>query len=165
MKKIAGIQFSETGIIVERPFVEDRQTLLSRRFKEELYTGAFLDIAKRVIKYRMAHCFNNLHANLARATHITKEYIAWPGGHFSVPVWEELEKALKITDVRQLNALQTQQIIRTCMLGQCGGWLYDHDTTTWTKFDKGDIHLSDDFKLFITEHILIVTQPNPSVYR
>lgn len=161
MKKIAGIQFSETGIIVERPFVEDTQTLQSRRFAEELFTGSFLDIAKRIIKYRMAHCFNNLHANLARAAHITKEYIAWPKGHFTMPVWLELEKALKLDDVRKLNALQTQQIIRAIVLGQANGWLYDHDTTTWIKFDKNDIYLTEEFKLFITEHILVVTQPNP----
>lgn len=158
MKKIAGIQFTNTGIIVERPFVENPQP---RMFKEEVFTGSFLDIAKRIIKYRMAHCFNQLHANLARATHITKFEIAWPGGHFNVPVWQELERALELDDVRKLNALQTQQIIRAIMLGNCSGWLYDHDTTTWTKFDKGDIHLSDDFKLFITEHMLVCTQPVP----
>lgn len=158
MKKIAGIQFSETGITIERPFIENPQP---RMFKEEMFTDSFLDIAKRIIKYRMAHCFNKLHANLARATHITKFEIAWPGGHFSIPVWEELEKALELDDVRKLNALQTQQIIRAIVLGNCSGWLYDHDTTTWTKSDKNDILLSDEFKLFITEHMLVVNQMNP----
>ena len=151
MKKIAGIQFTETGIIVERPFVENPQ---ARMFSEEMFTGKLLDIAKRIIKYRMAHCFNQLHANLARATHITKFEIAWPGGHFNIPVWEELEKALELDDVRKLNVIQSQQIIRAIMFGQCGTWMYDHDTTTWVKSDKNDIQMTDDFKLFITEHIV-----------
>ena len=151
IKKIAGIQFTETGIVVERPFVENPQP---RRFSEEMFTGKLLDIAKRVIKYRMAHCFNQLHANLARATHITKFEIAWSGGHFNIPVWEELEKALELDDVRKLNAIQSQQIIRAIMLGQCGCWLYDHDTTTWVKSDRNDMQMTDEFKLFITEHIV-----------
>ena len=127
MKKIAGIQFTETGIIVECPFVVNPPQI---KFKEELFTGKFLEQAKRIIKYRMAHCYHQLHANLTRATHITESDIAWPGGHFTIGVWEELEKALELTDARQLTALQAQQIIRALMMGLCGTWLYDHDTTT-----------------------------------
>lgn len=154
VKKIAGISFSANGIVVERPFVVNPP---QRLLKEEYFTGKFLDQAKRIVKYRMAHCYRQLHSNLTRATHITEYEIAWPSGHFSVPVWEELEKALEITDVRQLNALQTQQIIRTLLLGICGSWLYDHNTETWEKLKDGDIQLTDDFRLFITEHMLCMT--------
>ena len=116
MKKIAGIQFTETGIVVERPFVEKPQP---RMFSEEMFTGKLLEIAKRVIKYRMAHCFNQLHANLARATHITQFEIAWPGGHFNIPVWEELEKALESPRAKKMKEGMahhrfTEKLCHTC---------------------------------------------------
>jgi hypothetical protein len=152
-KIIAGVMFTETGVAIERPFVENPP---QRLFKDEMFTGKFLEQAKRIIKYRMAHCYHKLHANMSHATHITPLEIAWPGGHFNVLVWEELEKALELTDVRDLNVIQSQQIIRALMFGQCGTWLYDHDTTTWEKFKDGDIQLTDEFKLFITEHIVCI---------
>lgn len=156
-KIIAGIQFTETGIVIERSYQEDHS--VKKVFKEETFTGEFLELAKRIIKARMAHCRQQLHIHLAGAKHRTPEMIAWEGGHFNVGVWEELEKALELEDARQLNTLQCQQIVRAMLLGQVGSWAYDWDTTTWTKFDRGDKHITDDFKNFITEQMLVGMQP------
>jgi hypothetical protein len=149
--------FTETGIVVERPFVENLS--VKKMFPEEKFTGEFLELAKRIIKARMAHCYRRLHSNLANAKHVTPTMIAWEGGHFNVGVWEELEKALELDDARKLNTIQCQQIIRAMLADEVGNWAYDYDTTTWTRFDKGDKHITQEFRNFVTEQILVGMQP------
>ena len=154
MKTIAGIQFTESGILIEKKYNTDNSVFPTP--DEGLFTGKFLDIAKRLAKYRMADCYRKLHSNLAKAKHISRDIIAWEGGRFNIDVWESLENILTLTNVRQLDLLQCQQLIR-CMLLNSRSWLYDHNTETWEEYKTGDIHLSDDFKLFITEHMICKT--------
>ena len=159
-KNIAGVLFTETGIVVERPFVEN--TSVKKVISEDKFTGEFLELAKCIIKARMACCYRKLHGNLANAKHITPEIVAWEGGHFNVGVWLELEKALELDDVRKLNTIQCQQIIRAMLLDEVGNWAYDYDITTWTRCDEGNKHITQEFRLFITEQILVGMQPVPT---
>lgn len=153
-KTIAGIQFTESGIVLERKYAEDDSVFAP--VDEKLYTGDYLRQAKRLAKIRMANCYKKLHTNMAAATHITRDEIAWKGGHFSVPVWEALEGILKLEDVRNLTALQAQQLIRAIMLDQSGStWLYDYDKD-YNKIPNSDIQLTEGFKVFITEQIFVV---------
>jgi hypothetical protein len=151
MKTIAGIQFTESGILIEKRYNTDNSVFPVP--DKELFTGKFLDIAKRLAKYRMAECYRKLHSNLAKAKHISEDMIAWEGGRFNIKVWESLENILTLTDVRNLDLLQCQQLIR-CMLLNSRSWLYDHNTETWEEMKTGDIYCSEDFKNFITEHML-----------
>lgn len=159
-KNIAGVLFTETGIMIEKSYQQDFET--KTVFKDEVFTGVFLMLAHRIIKNRMMHCRQQLHSHLASATHITPEIIAWKGGHFNVLVWQEMEKALELKDARELNTIQCQQIVRAMLLNQVGSWVYDVDMTTWTKCKEGDKCISDDFKNFITEQILVGMQPVPT---
>lgn len=159
-KNIAGVLFTETGIMIEKSYQQDFET--KKVFKEEVFTGVFLMLAQRIIKNRMMHCRQQLHTHLASATHIAEDLIAWQGGHFNVNVWLEMEKALELKDARELNTIQCQQIIRAIFLGQVGSWVYDVDMTTWTKCKEGDKNISEDFKNFISEQILIGMQPVPT---
>ena len=154
-KKIAGIQFTDTGVIIERSYCDCQPELLGLHcIDEEKFTGELLDIAKRIIKYRMAHCFKQLHANLANANIITPQTIAWNGGHFEVPVWEQMEAVLKLDDVRNLNRMQCQQIVRSMMFNATGYWLEDLDEN-WNRIKGNDIKVTDEFKMFITEQFLL----------
>lgn len=153
MKTIAGIQFTESGILIEKKYNTDESVFATPN--NELFTTKFLDIAKRLAKYRMADCYKKLHSNLAKAKHISEDMIAWEGGRFNIKVWESLENILTLTDVRQLDLLQCQQLIR-CMLLNSRSWLYDHNTETWEEFKSGDIQCTDGFKLFLTEHMLYI---------
>lgn len=159
-KNIAGVLFTETGIMIEKSYQQDFGT--KKVFKEEVFTGVFLMLAQRIIKNRMMHCRQQLHIHLASATHIAEDLIAWQGGHFNVNVWLEMEKALELKDARELNTIQCQQIIRAMLLNQVGSWVYDVDMTTWTKCKEGDKNISDDFKNFISEQMLIGMQPVPT---
>jgi hypothetical protein len=153
-KTIAGIQFTESGIVLERRYAGDDSVFAP--VDEKLYTGDYLRQAKRLAKIRMANCYKKLHTNMAAATHIKRDVIAWKGGHFSVPVWEALEGILKLEDVRNLTALQAQQLIRAIMLDQSGStWLYDYDKD-YNKIPNSDIQLTEGFKVFITEQIFVV---------
>ena len=151
MKTIAGIQFTESGILIEKKYNTDNSVFPVPN--NDLFTGKFLDIAKRLAKYRMADCYKKLHSNLAKAKHISEDMIAWEGGRFNIKVWESLNNILTLTDVRDLDLLQCQQLIR-CMLLNSRSWLYDHNTETWEEMKTGDIQCSDDFKNFITDHML-----------
>ena len=151
MKTIAGIQFTESGILIEKKYNTDNSVFPVP--DKELFTNKYLDIAKRLAKYRMADCYKKLHSNLAKAKHISEDMIAWEGGKFNIKVWESLENILKLTDVRDLDLLQCQQLIR-CMLIISRSWLYDHNTETWEEIKTGDIMISDGFKEFITDHML-----------
>lgn len=154
MKTIAGINFTETGILIERNYAENPDAVQAQRFTDEQLTK-FLKIAKRLAERRLQHCKLKLHANIARATHITPELILWEGGRFNVKVYESLESILKLDDVRNLNMLQSQQLIR-CMLLQGTGWLYKIDEAGRDIHDDG-VYCDEDFKLFITEHIICCT--------
>lgn len=156
-KNIAGILFTETGIMIEKSYQTDFKT--KKVFNDAMFKGDFLELAKRIIKARMAHCRQQLHVHLASATHITEEIIAWQGGHFNVKVWEELEKALELDDARKLSTIQCQQIIRAILLDNVGSWAYDYDMTTWTRFQNGDKRITEDFKNFISEQIFVGMQP------
>lgn len=159
-KTIAGIQFTENGVLIEKAYCEDQAELRGQhRIPEEKFTGELLEIAKRVAQYRMAHCFKQLHANLANAKVITPQSIIWKGGHFEVPVWEALEGILKLDDVRKLNRLQCQQLVRSMMFQATGYWLYKHDSN-WNQLnDSESIRLTDEFKMFVTEHFLCAEDP------
>jgi hypothetical protein len=153
-KKIAGIQFTNTGVLIEKSYQKDDELCVKQQLSEELFTGDFLKIAKLLAKLRMSKCFKKLHQNLSQASHITEHIIAWKGGHFSVSVWEQLEAILSITDVRQLNRLQAQQLIRAIMLDEAGYWFSDFDEN-WNSNEKSECRLTPEFKRFITEHILV----------
>lgn len=154
-KTVAGVQFTQAGISIVRPYSEDFETYGKRRIPEEKFTGDFVELAKRLAKTRMAHCYKQLHTNLAKATHITEQTIAWDGGCFQVPVYEALEGVLNITDVRKLNALQAQQLIRAMLIHSCE-WVYDYDDNH-NRISKADIRVTEDFKMFITEHLFCIT--------
>lgn len=150
-KQIAGITFTDNGILIEKKYDYSPQPSL-KIDDEEKFTGEFLEIAKRLAKYRMAHCYKQLHQNITTAEHITPQMIFWKNGHFSVPVWEGLENILTLKDVRDLNLFQTQQLIRS-MLFHRSSWLYDHDEN-WNESKGKDILCTEEFKLFLTEHML-----------
>lgn len=153
-KTIAGIQFTNEGVSVIRQYRENNELFVGL-IPEKFFTEEFVEIAKRLAKARMANCYKKLHANIAVATHITPDMIAWKGGRFTVGVWETLESILTIKDVRQLNTLQCQQLIRAMLIDRSGShWLYDFDEN-WEQLKDGDIYLKDEFKVFITEHMLV----------
>lgn len=156
-KQVAGVLFTENGIMIERKYHHDQEFENKRpRIAEEKFSGEMLEIAKRLAKYRMAHCFKQLHSNLANAKVITEQSIVWTGGHFEVPVWEQLEAIVfKLADVRELNRIQCQQLIRSIMFNAPSYWLSDHDACWNTIKDSDNVKLTDEFKMFITEQCLV----------
>jgi hypothetical protein len=148
-KTVAGITFTETGILIEKPY--QHNLTVCRELDESKFTGEYLEIAKRLAKTRMSHCKQQLHANLANATYITEHTIAWSGGHFSVPVYEALEGILELTDVRKLNKLQAQQLIRAMLLNNANDYVWDCNEI---KDYDTSMCVTEDFKNFITEHML-----------
>lgn len=154
-KKVAGIVFTETGVMIEKPYCEQNDELMGQhRIPEEKFTGELLEIAKRLAKARMAHCFRQLHSNLTNAKVITQQSIIWKGGHFEIPVWEQMEAILQINDVRKLNRMQCQQLVRSIMLNAENYWLCDYDEN-WNRIpDSANVKMTEEFKMFVTEQFL-----------
>lgn len=148
-KTVAGITFTKTGILIEKSYQHD--TTVCRELNSSKFTGEYLEIAKRLAKTRMAHCKQQLHVNLANATYITEYVIVWEGGHFSVPVYEALEGILELTDVRKLNKLQAQQLIRAMLLNNANDYVWDCNENL--KDYDTSMCVTEDFKNFITEHM------------
>lgn len=151
MKTIAGIQFTNDGVAIVKPYVENIEVF--HTIAPELFTGEFLHLAKCIAKRRMMHCYKELHKNLAAATHIMPDMIAWDGGHFTVQVWKALEEVLTLDDARKLNVIQCQQLIRDMLLND-RTWVYDY-TENFEKVKDSGIHITEQFRMFITEQILL----------
>lgn len=65
-----------------------------------------------MIQHRIDHCENQLNVHLHEAkTVLSGQIIVWEGGHFAVPVWSELNKALNQEPI-EWSALVWEQIIR-----------------------------------------------------
>ena len=67
---------------------------------------------RTMIQHRIDHCENQLNTHLHEAkTVLSGQIIVWEGGHFAVPVWTELNKALNQEPI-EWTALVWEQIIR-----------------------------------------------------
>lgn len=139
--KIGDLEITSTGIRVELPYSE------TEVISKKLDTSNFLKIAKCLAKVRMAHCYKELMLHIHEA-HRTPTIITWEGGHFSIPVYQALERVLELDDIYKLDRLQTQQLIRAIMFNTFGIYVTDHET-------NANIKITDEFKLFLTEHILV----------
>jgi hypothetical protein len=145
--KIGEIEITNTGIRIELPFSEG-----STPFFKKLDTSNFLKIAKCLAKARMAHCHKELMLHIHEA-HRTPFIISWDGGHFTIPVYQALERVLELDDVYKLDSLQTQQLIRAIVLNTSGMYVSDYEQHQ--KIKGSEIRITNEFKLFLTEHQLV----------
>lgn len=108
---VGNVAFTDEGVQVQIPYSEDGSIDLSRG-----KTITYEDLRPWLVAYcqkRMKFCREKLQANIARATQVTPQVIMWPDGHFSVPVYKNLEffvgsKGNKI----EFNAGILQQVLR-----------------------------------------------------
>lgn len=100
MHLIAGLPAAEDNIVENKPSFEETEKFF-----------------KKVIEARINHCVSDLkaHVNEAKVAFAT---VVWEGGHFSVPVYWDLEEALN-QDWRNWSPLIWQQIIRQMVEDDC----------------------------------------------
>lgn len=139
--KIRGIEITNTGVYIKRPFSET-----SAPFKK-LDISNYLNIAQCLAKVRMEHCYNELLFHIHEA-HITPNVISWEEGHFTIPVYLALERVLELNSVYKLDSLQTQQLIRAITFNTNGLYVVDYENNL-------NVKITDEFKMFLTEHILV----------
>lgn len=78
----------------------------------EVLLNTHKNFFRTMIQHRIDHCENQLNAHLHEAkTVLLGQIIVWEGGHFAVPVWTELNKALNQEPI-EWTALVWEQIIR-----------------------------------------------------
>lgn len=121
---VGNIAFTETGISVVRPYMDtqelDNAYAELSKDREERAEKAF-KVAKKAIEARLEHCKSELEKNLAKATIISSDYIGWKGGHFSLPVYQALEKCLERNPQKweDFNLLELQQVVRALHCQRC----------------------------------------------
>lgn len=94
--------------------------------------NAHKDFFYTIIQHRINHCENQLNAHLHKAKIVLSgQVIVWEGGHFAVPVWTELNKALNQEPI-EWTALVWEQIIR-----QMGREQEHFDTILWDIASEG----------------------------
>lgn len=121
---VGNIAFTETGISVVRPYMDTDElnnacAELSKD-REERSQRAF-KVAKKAIEARLEHCKSELEKNLAKAVIVSSEGVAWKGGHFSLPVYQALEKCLERNPQKweDFNLLELQQVVRALHCQRC----------------------------------------------
>lgn len=121
---VGNIAFTESGISVVRPYMDtqelDNNYAELYKDREERAQKAF-KVAKKALEARLEHCKSELEKNLPKATIVSSEYIAWKGGHFSLPVYQAMEKCLKRNPQKweDLNLLELQQVVRALHCQRC----------------------------------------------
>ena len=107
--KIGNVQFTETGLVFERPY--DIQF-------PEWKPIRWADIEERcveIIQNRIQHCVEALNQNVAKATHADYSQVYWEGGHFSRPVYERMAE---FVENHELTLMICQQILRELFLNK-----------------------------------------------
>lgn len=129
---VGNIAFTETGISVVRPYMDTQEldNAYAELYKDrEERVQRALKAAKKALEARLEHCKSELEKNLPKATVISNDYIGWKGGHFSLPVYQTMEKCLARNPQtwEELNLLELQQIVRAihCQRYQISGCCHD----------------------------------------
>lgn len=145
---VGNVAFTDEGVQVQISYSEDGSIDLSRG-----KTITYEDLRPWLIAYcqkRMKSCREKLQANIARATQVTREIIMWPDGHFSVPVYKNLENFVGSKgSKKEFNPGILQQILRQMFLSQ---YIYKEDC------DKDVYDLTRSSKLDSTAIYNILTE-------
>lgn len=100
MSLIAGLPVAEDNIVENKLSFEEIESFF-----------------RKVIEARISHCVNSLKAR-ANEAKIAFSTVVWEDGHFSVPVYWDLEDALN-QGLRDWSSLIWQQIIRQMVEDGC----------------------------------------------
>lgn len=95
--------------IDELPIDDNKYDLLQSHFKPlEDYKDFFI----QMVKNRINHCEKNLELHIHEAVRCRFDnFIVWSDGYFSIPVWKNLQEALKI-DITNWSPIIWEQVIR-----------------------------------------------------
>lgn len=107
--KVGNIQFTETGIVFERPYDTEFPEWKPIRWAD------IKDRCVEIIQNRIQHCVDALNENVAKATYVDQLQVIWDGGRFSRPVYESMQEFVKD---RQLTLAICQQILRELFLNK-----------------------------------------------
>lgn len=100
MSLIAGLPVAEDNIVENKLSFEEIESFF-----------------RKVIEARISHCVNSLKAR-ANEAKVAFSTVVWEDGHFSVPVYWDLEDALN-QGLRDWSSLIWQQIIRQMVEDGC----------------------------------------------
>lgn len=121
---VGNIAFTKTGVSVIRPYMDTKElddacAELAKE-REERAQKAF-KVVKKAIEARLEHCKSELEKNLPKATIISESMVCWKGGHFSLPVYQAMEKCLERNPQKweDLNLFELQQVVRALHCQRC----------------------------------------------
>lgn len=155
---VGNVAFTDEGVQVFIPYSEPVEGAPVKRITYD-------DIRPRMVAYcnrRMRRCASRLGQNLATAKTVTRDIIAWNGGHFSVPVYQALQEFVESRgDKKVFSTLILQQVMREMKEDK---YIYenhlDADVWTWYNEEKRSHNVEADDLFEILTEMIIVTCNN-----
>lgn len=150
---VGNVAFTDEGVQVFIPYSESVEVAPKKITYE--------DIRPRMVAYcnrRMRRCAARLGQNLATAKTVTQHFIAWNGGHFSVPVYQALQEFVNSQgDKKTFIPLILQQVLREMKEDK---YLYenqlDPEVWAWWSEEKRTHNVeADDLFEILTEMALV----------
>lgn len=131
--QVGNVIFTENGVQFCREYTTEGFQY-SEDFKEMREKA--LKCALSYVKGRLTHCEEELQKNIATATYISPDVIAWKNGRFTVPVHKHLVDLIKRLEGganwEDLDERDFQQILRALYFNSaCKGEWFDQESKAW----------------------------------
>ena len=131
--QVGSVIFTENGVQFCKEYSQEGFQY-SEDFKEMREKA--LKCALSYVKGRLTHCEEELQKNIATATYVSENVVAWKDGRFAVPVHKHLVDLVKRLEEgaswEDLDKRDCQQILRALYFNNSAGktW-FDHETKSW----------------------------------
>lgn len=131
--QVGSVIFTENGVQFCKEYTTEGFQY-SEDFKEMREKA--LKCALSYVKGRLTHCEEELQKNIASATYVSTELVAWKGGRFTVIVHKHLVDLVKRLEEganwEDLNDRDFQQILRSLYFNNpCKDEWFAHETKSW----------------------------------
>ena len=89
--KVGNIEFTSKSVSIVRNYSSTEEiNKYYETSQRKVSNETTLHIAKCAIKERIEHCKSELQKHFADAILITNNQVIWDGGHFTIPVYQEM---------------------------------------------------------------------------
>lgn len=129
---VGSVIFTENGVQFCKEYNQEGFQY-SEDFKETREKA--LKCALSYVKGRLAHCEEELQKNIATATYVSPDVIAWKNGRFTVPVHKHLVGLVKRLEEgaswEDLNREDFQQILRALYFNSIKDEWFAYEVKAW----------------------------------
>jgi hypothetical protein len=144
--QVGSVIFTENGVQFCKEYTTEGFQY-SEDFKEMREKA--LKCALSYVKGRLTHCEEELQKNIATATYISPDLVAWKNGRFTIPVHKHLVDLVKRLEEgaswEDLNERDFQQILRALYFNNaCKDEWHSYESKSWAFNIASEMLMVDD---------------------